>query len=335
MSRASVVAARLRGLFKHKRMERELDDEVRFHLEMQLADNVKAGMNPADARYAALRSFGAMEPMKERHRERRAFALVETTTQDIQYALRTLRKSPGFTTASVAVLALAIGANTAMFSVLNAVLFRPLPYRSPEQLAMLWTERPNQNLRKGRSAYWNIEQWRHQSKSFSDIAVFDGVSETLTSADEAEQTSVARISPNFFPLLGVRPFEGRIFSAEEAEQRQRFALISYRFWQTRFGGSRDAIGASIELDGRPSRIVGILPASFHFELAQLNADVWEPDTMFPDWEVRRRVRGTDSWFVIGRLRPNVTFDQAQAEMSAIARRLDEQLPASERNLGIN
>ena len=180
MSWASVVAARLRGLFEHKRLERELDDEVRFHLEMQIEDNLKAGMNPAEARYAALRSFGGIEPMKESYRERRAFALVETMAQDVRYAVRTLRKSPGFTITSVAALALAIGANTAMFSVLNAVLLRPLPYRSPEQLAMLWSEVPSQNLREGRSAYLNVEQWRRQSKSFADMAFFDPVSVTLT-----------------------------------------------------------------------------------------------------------------------------------------------------------
>lgn len=333
MSWASVVAARLRGLFEHKRPERELDDEVRFHLEMQIEDNLKAGMNPAEARYAALRSFGGIEPMKETYRERRAFALVETVAQDIRYALRTLRKSPGFTTTSVAVLALAIGSNTAMFSVMNAVLLRPLPYRSPEQLAMLWSEIPSQNLREGRSAYLNVEQWRSQSKSFADMAVFDPVSATLTSPEGAEQISVARISPNVFPVLGVQPLHGRTFSIEEAKQRQRLALISHRFWQARFGGSHDALGASIELDGIPSQIIGILPAGFQF--GQLNADVWEPHTMFPDWEVLRGVRGAASWFVIGRLRPNVTFEEAQAEMSALARRLDEQAPASDRNRGIS
>src|SRR5262249_3942925 len=151
--------------------------------------------------------------MKERYRERRSVALVEAVARDIRYALRTLRKSPGFATASVAVLALAIGANTAMFSVLNAVLLRPLPYRSPEQLAMLWSEVPSQNLREGRTAYVNVEQWRRQSKSFADMAVFDPVSVTLTTPPGAEQIaehiSVARISPNLFPLLGVQPLHGR------------------------------------------------------------------------------------------------------------------------------
>jgi len=270
---------------------------------------------------------------KERYRARRAFALIESMAQDIRYAVRTLQKSPGFTTTSVAVLALAIGANTAMFSVLNAVLLRPLPYRAPEQLTMLWSEIPSQGVREGRSAYLHVEQWRSQSESFADMAVFDPVSVTLTSAVEAGQLTVARISPNFLPLLGVQPLHGRSFSAEQAEQRQRLALISHRFWQTRFGGSFEAIGATLELDGAPSQIIGILPEGFQF--APLEADVWEPHTLFPDWESRRGVRGAETWFVVGRLRPKVTFEQAQAEMSAIARRLHEQLPAADRNRGIS
>jgi len=253
--------------------------------------------------------------------------------KDIGYALRTLRRSPGFTAASVLVLALAIGANTAMFCVLNAVLLKPLPYPSPDQLAMLWTSRPQQNVHEGRSAYWNVGMWRRLNHSFTGLAVLDGVSETLAGADGAEQINVARVSPEFFPLLGVMPDRGRIFSAGDATERRRLAVISYRFWQSRFGGSPDAIGAPLELDGQTSRVIGILPEGFHF--ARLDADVWEPETLFPDWSARQRVRGTDSWFVLGRLRPGVTIRQAQAEMTAIEARLDDQLPAPDRNLGVN
>jgi predicted permease len=329
MSWPRVFAARLRDVLTHGRGDRELDDEIRFHLEMQIEDNLKTGMTPEEARYAAQRSFGAIEPMKERYRDRRGFALVETIAQDIRYALRTLRKNPPFTTTAVATLTLAIGANTTMFSVLNAVLLRPLPYRSPEQLAMLWSEDPTQNLREGRSALWDVEQWRSHSQSFADMATFDTVSTTLTGADGAEQIVGASISPNLLSLLGVQPMQGRSFSTEEAEQRQRLVLISHRFWQARFGGSNDAVGATIVLNGLPSQIIGILPADF--QIARLDADVWKPHTRSEG----QSVRGPDTWFVIGRLRPTVTFEQAQAEMSAVARRLNDQLPAADRNRGIS
>jgi putative ABC transport system permease protein len=247
--------------------------------------------------------------------------------QDVRYAVRTLRRNPAFTTTAAATLALAIGANTTMFSVLNAVLLRPLPYRAPEQLAMVWTEDPTQNLREGRSALWDVERWRSQSQSFADMATFDSVSTTLTGAEGAEQIVGASISPNLLSLLGVQPVRGRNFSSEETEEQKRLVLISHRFWQARFGGSNDAIGATIVLNGLPSQIIGILPADF--QIATLDADVWEPHT------TRRSVRGTDTWFVVGRLRPGVTFDQTQTEMSAVARRLNDQLPAAERNRGIS
>src|SRR5690348_6364033 len=145
--------------------------------------------------------------------------------QDLRYAARTLRRNPAFAAAAAATLALAIAVNTAMFSVLNTVLLRPLPYRSPEQLAMLWTEDPTQKLREGRSALWDVEQWRAQSGSFADMATFDGVFTMLTGRDGVEQVTGASISPNLLPLLGVRPVLGRSFSTEEAERGQRLVLI--------------------------------------------------------------------------------------------------------------
>jgi predicted permease len=252
---------------------------------------------------------------------------------DLGHAVRRLRKSPGFAAAAVATLAVAIGASTAMFSVLNAVLLRPLPFPSPEELAVVWTEIPSQGVREGRSAYWNVEQWRRESRSFADFAVLDPVSLTLTRAGEADQIGVARVSPNFLPMLGVQPALGRGFTASEADERVRVAVISHRFWQTRFGGARDALGAVIVLDGLASQIIGILPPVPR--TLGLAADVLEPHTLFPDWETRRAAPGAGSWFVLGRLRPSVTVEQAQAEMSAIARRLDERLPASERHRGVS
>jgi len=184
---------------------------------------------------------------------------IRMTLYDLRYALRRLRMSPGFAATSVATLALAIGASTAMFSILNAVLLRPLPYESPDRLAMLWTEVPGEGVREGRPAYWNVEQWRSQSRSFADLAVSDPVSVMLTHAGELEQISAVRVSPNFFPLLGVNPVLGRTFSRQEADDRERLAVISHRFWQARFGGSLDVIGASLQLDGLPSQIIGVLP----------------------------------------------------------------------------
>src|ERR1051325_6006334 len=310
-----------------KKREEDLERELRSDLELEAEELRERGLSAEGPRYAARRAFGNTSYVKEEVREGGRWTALEQILQDARYAVRTLRRSPGFTITAIAVLALAIGANAAMFSVLNTVVLRPLPYRSPEQLAMLWTEDPTEKLREGRSALWDVEQWRSQSQSFADMATFDAVSTMLTGADGVEQILGASISPNLLSLLGIRPVLGRSFSTEEAEQRQRRVLISHRFWQARFGGSHDALGATLVLNGFPCQIIGILPADF--QIARLDADVWELQTSRPT------VRGAETWFVVGRLRPAVTFDQAQAEMSTVAHRLNVQLPAAERNRSIS
>jgi putative ABC transport system permease protein len=321
----------LRNLFGSARDRRALDDldqEIQDHIERETQENIERGMAPDEARRQAMITFGNIALAREDTRRVWSWAWLDEVRQDLRYASRTLRRSPAFAAAAAATLALAIGATTAMFSVLNAVLLQPLPYRFPEQLAMLWTEDLTQNLREGRSALWDVEQWRSQSQSFADMATFDSISTTLTGADGAEQIAGASISPNLLSLLGVHPVLGRSFSAEEAEQRQQLVLISHRFWQARFGGSSEAVGATIVLNGLPSRIIGVLPSDFRS--ARLDADVWKPHTISQG----QSVRGREEWFVLGRLRPAVTFEQAQTEMSAIGRRLNDQLPAAERNRSI-
>jgi predicted permease len=327
VTRLRILLFRLSALFRSRQMDREMDDEIASHLAEATEEYVQQGLSPEEARRAAQRSFGGVAQAREVYREARSFMWLAELRRDLQYALRTLRKSPAYTTAAAATLALAIAINTVMFSVLDAVLLRPLPYRSPEQLAMLWTEDPTQNLREGRSALWDVEQWQRQNQSFADMATFDTVGTLLTGADGVEQIVGVSISPNLLPLLGIQPSLGRNFSTEEAEQQQRLVLISHRFWQARFGGSHAALGATLVLNGFPSQIIGILPADV--QVANLDADVWVPHP------THHSVRGGQVWFVVGRLRPGVTFHQAQAEMSAIARRVNDQLPAAERNQGIS
>jgi putative ABC transport system permease protein len=307
-----------------------MQEELRSHLELASEDIVRHSGSTEDALRAVRLKAGGVSQAMEAMRDQRGLPWLDDLTLDVRHALRSLRHSPAFTAVAVLTLALAIGGNTVIFGIVNAVLLRPLPYPSAEQLAMLWTEDPTQNLREGRSASWNVEKWRSQNQVFADMAVFDGVSTTLTGTDGAEQIVGGSISPNLLPLLGVQPVQGRIWSSEEAELRQRFVLISHRFWQARFGGSADAVGSTIVLDRFPFQIIGVLPAGF--QIATLNADVYR---MSEEWQTRHTVRGGNRWFVVGRLRPTVTLNHAQEEMSALARRINDELPAAEKNRGIS
>lgn len=332
MSRTRVIAARLRALFGGTRRDRDLDEEVQFHLDMRIEEHRRRGMNSIEARQAALRDFGAVEGMKDTYRNRRTFMALPTIARDARFGFRTLRRNPAFTIPAVATLALAIGAGIVMFAVLNAVLLQPLPYHTPGQLVMLWRDQPKENLHEGRSSYWTVQAWQQRSRSFADIAMFDGASVTLTDSQGAQKISAARVSPNLLTLLGVHLSRGRGFSAKEAERRAPLVLISNRFWHARFGGSDDALGASIELDGTPSEIIGILPPES--ETPGFDADVWEPDTMSPDWGRDSATQSAGPWYAIGRLRSAVTLDRAQAEMTTIARTLDQQRSRADRGVGI-
>ena len=326
MTRLRIFLSRLGALGRSLQRERDIDDEISSHLAEATEEYIRQGLSPEEARLAARRSFGGVAQTKEVYEQVRSFMWLEDLTRDMRHALRTLRRSPAFTAAAATTLALAIGANIAMFSVLYAVLLRPLPYRSPGQLAMLWSEDPTQNRREGRSALWDVEQWRTQSQSFADMATLDSVGTTVRGPDGEEQIAGASISPNLLSLLGVQPMRGRSFSSEETEEQKRLVLISHRFWQARFTGSDNAIGSTLLLNGLPFQVIGVLPADF--QIARLDGDLWVSHKTNP------AVRGGQVWFVVGRLRPASTFDQAQAEMTAVARRLNDQLPVTQKNGGI-
>src|SRR6266581_1503936 len=319
MSWPSVFAARIRGLFVKDRLERELDDEVRFHLEMQAEDNRRAGMNPAEARYAAMRSFGGIEQMKEKFRERRALFFVETVVQDISHGLRSLRRRPGFTIAAGLSLALGIGATTAIFSVLNAVALRPLPYADAERL--LWmTQILKKNSTDEVTLTAHFLEWRRQNQTFTDLAGYNYQTRNLTGLDEPMQLRTAKASASLLPLLGVQPVLGRNFlKQEDYKGRDQVALLGSALWRQRFGGNPKIVGQAITLDGSPFTIVGVLPSDFVFpgpDQVQLITPLGKDEAAELQYKV-----GSIIFNVIGCLKPGVTLEQARADLGVVQSRL--------------
>jgi putative ABC transport system permease protein len=253
--------------------------------------------------------------------------------QDVGYALRSLRRSPSFAAVAILTLALGIGANSAIFSVLDVVLLRPLPYPDPDRLVMLWTDSPVEGIHEQRSAYGNYADWKRHSRSFEELAAFDPSSATLTGEGPAEQVSVARVSAGFFPVLGVPPRLGRTFTAAEDADREPLVVLSHGLWQSRFGASPDALGASLEIDGRRALVIGVMPAGFAFP--DRGTDLWEPHTLTEDFEEQRASRVGYSWFVVGRLRADVPLAQARAEMDGLAAALAQDHPRQNAGLGVS
>lgn len=252
--------------------------------------------------------------------------------QDLRYSLRALRRDRGFTSLAVVTLAVGIAANATVFGAVYSVLLRPFPYAESDRIAFLWTDVKERGLREQRSSLGNVGDWRAQSRSFEDLAVFDQVSVTVAGSGWPEQLAGARVSANLFSVLGAQPALGRAFSAAEERSRERVVVISHGLWERRFASSPDAVGAVLEIDGRPSTVVGVMPERFAFPSDDVQ--LWEPSTLFSDWEEISRRRGVDSWRVVGRLGPGVSLEQAAREMDVIAAGLEQSYPEENRGLGI-
>src|SRR5712692_4648535 len=269
--------------FRRRAAEQDLDEEIRSHLEIEVQENIETGMSPQQAHYTALRKFGNVTAVRERSREIWGFGWFERFLQDLRYGARTMRRSPGFTTTAVLTLALSIGANTAIFSVVNAVLLRPLPYRDPDRLAMLWSvlRSPDLTLGEVETAYLNFEDGRRQTRAFEDLAILARESSILGGTEEPERIVVRRVSANFFSVLDVAPALGRTFSTEQADRRERVAVLSHRLWQRRFGASPDVIGKIIPMEDGRSQVIGVMPRGFYFPTKDTEA--WEPYTIDRRW----------------------------------------------------
>ena len=248
--------------------------------------------------------------------------------RDVRYALRSLRRAPGFALTAIVTLALAIGASAAMFGVLDAVLLRPLPYPRPDRLVMVWLGDGRGERVDRRAALGAAEAWARGAAGAVDLAVYDPASITVRAGGEAERVGAARVSPELFALLGLGAARGRVLTADDAAARRPVAVVSDRFWRTRLGGRADAVNAAIEVDGRVVEVAGILAEQR--ATPGFDADVWLPHTLAPDVDRQRAGIGPGPWFVVGRLRDGVTAAQAQAALAAADRPLAAQLSAGAR-----
>jgi hypothetical protein len=268
---------RLRSLFRRSRVERELAEELSFHLEEQIAENRAAGMSAGEARLAALRVLGGVSQIQEECRDMRMTTIMEGFFRDFRHALRVMRRNPAFASASILVLALGIGANTAIFSVANAILFRPLPFPEPQRLVRLWdTYGTLGNL--GPVSYPNFKDWRSWNRSFSAMAAFAERGLVLTGVGDATPLQTLAASASFFDVLGAQPALGRKFLPEEdgpgANNGADSAIISDRLWRRQFGGDAAILGRSITLSGRSFTVVGVMPLGFNTYTGSDETDVW-------------------------------------------------------------
>jgi predicted permease len=311
-----------RSLFHRADDDRDLDAEIRAHAEMLADEKMRQGMTAQVAARAARIELGGIEQVKEEVRSARPGVWLETLWQDVRFGARMLRKNPGFTAVAILTLALGIGATTAIFSVVNAVLLRSLPFPAPIQLVQLWvTESAPGDYPLTGADYLD---WRAQNQTFQDMAVFTfSESYNASGAGEPQRATVVETQANFFALLGARPIVGRSFlPGEDQAGRNRVALLSYGFWQSDFGGDPGALQTSLNLNGERYEIVGVMPPWYK---GPGGAAVWVPIDMSP---ANLGPRGAHHLRALGRIKPGITVDQAQADLKALSARLAQQYPNS-------
>lgn len=310
-------------LLKRREFDRDLQEEMRQHAEMKVRRNIAAGMDPVEARYAAQRQLGNTTLQQEESRQNWGFSMLEALIQDIRYGLRGLRKAPGFATVAVLTLALGIGAATAIFSIVNTVLLRPLPYRDSSRLVHIWTVSPMfPEFQMGQSKP-DFDELKAHSRSFAALASYQVRNLSLTGVGEPELISVAAVSHGFFGIFEITPQSGRLLEAEDERQKNGdVVLISHALWQRRFGSDPHMVGKAIMLDHKPYTVAGILPDNSSYPAAE----AWVPLIISAK---EQAMRANWNYFTLGKLRPSASVPSTQSEMDIIAAQLAREYPKEE------
>ena len=315
-------------LFSRTRLEIDLDKELRFHFESQVADKVRSGIPESESRRLTRLEFGGLEQIKEDCRERRGTLWLESIVHDVRYAVRLLLRSPGFTITCVLILAIGVGATTAIFSLVNAVLLRPLPFAQPDRL--IWVSQQDHSLpgvAPESLSYPDYFDWRAQNHTLEGIASYVNGTATMELQGQSQRLQAESVSSNLFRVLGVAPALGRDFSWEDEKPGNRVVMLSYAFWQSQFAADPAIAGKAITMDGHTYTVAGVMPKAFEFPIGNPAPVLWK--SIAEDAEGKSpttQERGFDVLGVIARLRPGVTVEQAKADLSLIAAKLAGQYP---------
>jgi len=322
------IATGLRSLFRGEQVGRELEEELEAYLELAAAEKMKHGMSRLEALRAVRLERGSVDATKEIIRSAGWESVVDTLWQDLRFALRMLRKSPAFTAVAVLTLALGIGANTAIFSVVNAVLLQPLPYANPGQLVLVSEAKPEAGISGLGMSYPTFTEMRDNNRVFSAIAGLGGHALVLTGYGEPSEVTTVVVTSEFFSVLAAEPLLGRAFIPEDGQRGAApVVVVSENLWRSRFGADPGIVGRSITLDMRRYTVIGVMPASFHTPFRNQTNQVWIPlaqDPLFSVWLTRPP---REHWMaVIARVRPGISSAQVQAELDTIGLRLAKEFP---------
>ena len=316
----------LQSLIRRKRVEDDLNEELQYHLERQIEEGLKTGLTPEEARYAALRAMGAIGKNKDECRDVRRVSLVSDFVSDLGYAARVLRRRPGFAALAISIMAVGIGANTAVFSVVNGVLLKPLPYSHADRIVVLRASFVERGESQALVSIANFRDWRDRSSSFEAMSSYRPGENSVATGTTAEYGRIASVDAQFFRVFAVEPIIGRAFTPSEVgPDAPAHVLISHAFWQSRFGGDARVLERTITVANSSRSIIGVLPADFQFPD---RTDVWLPQT------TRSTNRAGHNLFAVGRLKPGVSLEQAQADLRVVAAGLEQQYPESNKGRGV-
>ena len=327
------LLVRIRAVARGQRADRDLDEEIRFHLDMEAAQYERLGLSPDEARRRARVAFGGRLATREAHRDARAPGWLTQLPGDVRHAVRVLRRAPALTVAATLTLALAIGANTAIFSAVDAVILRPLPFARPDRLVALWESNPDRGWVHQANAVANMLDWSEQVPAFEGVAGYGDVDRaTLLGHGDPQLLPAARVTGNFFSVLGVRPLLGRGFTAAETwNTGAPVVVLSYRTWRDVFGADSAIVGKTITLAGGPRQVVGVMPRELAFPSEDIG--LWVPTAFKPESRAQTFFRRAHWMHAFARVRPGVTLTQADAQLQQVVARLQRQYPETNTHMG--